>query len=478
MDFTMKKQGFSSLYVVIILASLLFFILVVVEVTSGFAARSVSENICLLTGESLLSEYQKELFGKYGLFAMCSYDEKLTRMAEFYIKESLASEGADILEMRLTSCNVSSEKYPALDIKAFSKQIQAVCVAMMAKDFVSGSNFPDVLVDVKDAADTSESMKSSSEAQMKSLSESSQNNQDIQTEEEDGKEEQARKQAKNLWGRYKDVMQNQNQSISESKAIDEIVVRMSLPSYLLGIRQRGSILLGCPASDLHVDAWIENEYILNRCSYATAIKKNTYIALETEYILYGQFSDKENEEEIRHSLFWLRSALNIAHIYSDQQKKAEVTALAAGAFALIPLPVASFIISSIWAAVEAQNDLNLLFDGKCVPFFKTATDWKSSLSGAVNGNVSLSADSDASSKIGSYDDYLRLFLLAMPTSEKLVRLMDVIQLNIANQNGYNFCFQDYAYGFSLTANFEKAMHLPGNDFVSERTGCVVQEHAY
>lgn len=474
----MKKQGFSSLFVIIILASLVFFILAVVEVTAGFSSRSTAENICVITGESILSEYQKDLFELYGLLALQSFDEKLSRMAAFYIEESLHSEGANILKMQLKACNVSSEKYPALDVNAFSSQIQALSLALIGKDVLSGLDFSDVMPEIKSAADSAHSIIEDSEEEMQTISEASSTYYSNQEEEESIEEKKAGKQVKNLWNRYKDVTEMRNSSEFEFKAIDDIDVRRSLPSNLLGISPRRNILSACIDLDVYPDSWIENEYILNRCSYATAIQENAYIDLEAEYILYGRFSDQENEEEIRSSLFWLRSALNLAHIYSDSHKRAEVTALASGTFALVPFPVAVCIISGIWAAIEAHNDLNLLFDGQCVPFIKNAKDWKSSLSGAVGGHVSLLSSSGSSSAVGTYEDYVRLFLLAIPKCEKLARLMDIIQLNIANKGKHNFCFQDYAYGFSLTASFEKSMHLPGDRFVSERTGSVVQEHVY
>ena len=474
----MNKQGFSSLFVIIILASLVFFILVVVEVTAGFSSRSVAEDICLITGESLLSEYQTDLFESYGLLAMQSFNEKLSRMAKFYIESSLDSGGANILKMRLVSCNVNAEKYPALDVDLLSSQIKAVALAMMAKDMIDRLDFSDSLSKIKTEAESSEAMKNTLEEQMQSLDESLQATRDSQEGEESDEAKKTAKQVKRLLRQYKDFTQIQNSSGFELKAIESPEIIMSLPSQLLGILQRRNILSTCVDLNLYADSWIENEYILNRCSYATAIKQSTYRDLEAEYILYGRFSCKENEKAVRSSLFWLRSALNLAHIYSDNQKKTEVTALASSAFSLVPLPVAVFAIASIWAAIEAKNDLNLLFDNQCVPFFKKESDWKSSLSGVAEGDATSSSDSGASTSIGMYDDYLRLFLLSLPKCEKLARLMDVIQLNIANKMGRNFCFQDYAYGFSLTASFEKSAHLPGNSFVSDRTGSVVQEHAY
>ena len=473
----MNKQGFSSLLIIIILASIIFFILAVIEVTAGFSSRSAAESTCMVAGESILSEYQKELFELYGLLALQSFDQRLTRMGEFYIEESLASEGANILDLRLLSCDVSSEKYPALDVEAFSSQIQAVSAALLAKNIMSGSDFSERLRDIKDAVDLSELNKKAAEKQLESLGDSSKNLSDTQ-DEEDEEGEQERKQARSLMRRYKEAMQIQDSNSCVSKEIAGAQLQNSLPSNLLGALSRTSLLSACMNLDVYPASWLENEYILNRCSYATALLENSFIDLEAEYILFGQLSDKENEEETRSALFWLRSALNMAYIYSSSQKRAEVTMLASSAFALIPTPLAFCIISGIWAAVEAKNDVDLLFKGKCVPFFKSEKDWKSSLSGEINHCLPPTEQGEGDSSIGAYDDYLRLFLLLLPKHEKLARLMDVIQLNIANQLGRNFCFRDYAYGISLNAEFEKAVHLPGSSFVEKRTGIVEQEHAY
>ncbi|NCB41527.1 MAG: hypothetical protein EOM59_02795 [Clostridia bacterium] len=474
----MKKQGFSSLYLTIILSSLLFFVLVIVEVTAGYAVRSVSEGLCMITGESLLSEYQKELYNNYGIFALRAFDEQLTSMAEFYINESLLSEGSDTLKVQLASCHVDSTKYPALDIYGFSQQIKAVATALTVKEIVSGTNFSNIFGTIQEAADTVESMKNQSEEQLENLIETTEQEQDTRTDPTAEEKSKARRQAAELLNRYRATLQAPNEITSDSKEVNGAEIRESLPSYLLGISQRGSILLSCLSADLDAGVFLENEYILNMCSYATDVREDCYLEMEAEYILYGRFSDSENREKIRSSLFWLRNVLNIAFIYGDSEKRTEVSALASVAFPFVPLPVSTFILSGIWAAVESQNDLNLLFEGKCVPFFKIEQDWKCSLLGSINGSATTNGEGDASSKIGTYDDYIRLLLLAIPKDEKLVRLMDVMQLNIANRLGRHFCFRDYAYGFSMTANFKKSTHLPGNDFASERMGTVIQEHVY
>ena len=470
----MNKSGFTSLYIVIILTSLIFLVLVVIEAAAGYAVGSVAENLCMVSGESVLSEYQINLWKKYGVFALKSSDEKLTEMSRFYISESLKSDGNNLLSAELLSCDATSEKYPALDTEAFSAQIREMALLIVAEKVMNGQELSDSYDKTVDTFESIEPMKDTSLEDLQRLTAVSIPGESTETEEEQEEGSQLKEQAESLLRRYRSIEQEESAGSSLNRAVTDAAIKAILPSALMQIPQTRTLLFKRIVND--VMKLPENEYIIDRCSFATAQRKNTFLALEVEYILYGRFSDRENEKEIKKSLFWLRSAFNVSYIYSDRNKLAEVNAMAASVFSMIPLPLAVFMIASIWSGVEAQHDVKLLMAGDNVPFIKGESDWYYSLTGSVSGeSVPLKT---SSSESGNYDDYLRLFLLTSAREEKLIRLMDVMQLNIANIEGDAFSFRDYAYGFSLCAVFQKKMHLPGNGFQPDRNGTVKQEHAY
>jgi len=470
-----NRKGFSSLYIIMILSSLAFLILVLIEGASGFALRSRAEGICMLAGESILSEYQRSLWGRYGIFAVRASNERLTALADFYIEGNLAVEGDNILRMTKVSCRADSQEYPGLDGEQFAVQIRQAAAFLAAEDLLFDAQSESICSDVREALTWSEARRSTAEEEIRHTEEGPS---DSGSPDGSGEEEQAEEVAamRSLLKRYREADEPRENGNVRQKALPCDGAADGLPTRLLGIPSQKMLLSSSVLP--HPFALPENEYILAKCSYATCLLESCALDLEAEYVLFGLPSDSENEQEVRNSLFWLRSALNLSHIYADSGKKAQVSALAASVLTLIPLPVAEFIVAGIWAAVEARNDVELLFDGEVVPFVKTAADWASGLDGALSRDAVPRGAREPSSGIGTYKDYLRLLLLMVPADRKRARLMDVMQLNIAGPEGDPFNFRAYAYGFTLEASFDKRMRLPGYWAGHSRKGSVRQEHVY
>ena len=84
-----SRGGFTTVYLLMILAALTAAAVMIIDAATARAARSISETVCASAGRSVLSEYQKELYSRYGVFALRGDDALLTRLASFYINGSL-----------------------------------------------------------------------------------------------------------------------------------------------------------------------------------------------------------------------------------------------------------------------------------------------------------------------------------------------------------------------------------------------------
>ncbi len=471
MAFAVNKKGFSSLYIIMMLSALMLLILTVIESASGYGLRSRAEAICRLAGESVLSEYQPELWHRYGIFAVRASSERLAALTDFYIEENLAVQGDNILRMEKMSCVADTQEYPALDAERFAGQVHRAGAILSAEGLLFDERSGRILSDIGKALTLSDVLRTDSEEVLLGAEAAPQTE---STEEAGDAEEKAR--MRSLIKRYRESGQPVYGESAWTKSIPPGTEAENLPTHCLGVPAQTMLLSSAVMPG--PSALLEGSYILDRCSNAAGVTEGSLLDLEVEYILFGLPSDKENCKEVRSSLFWLRSALNLAHIYGDPQKKAEVTALAASALTLIPLPAAVFIVAGIWSAVEARNDVELLFSGKSVPFIKSAGDWSSTLDGALRADPVVEVPHGTSQEIGSYRDYLRLFLLMTDSRKKLVRLMDVMQLNITQAEGGAFCFPDYAYGFKMEVKFEKQIRLPGYYGGGTRGATVLQEHTY
>ncbi len=434
------NKGFSSVYVVICLSALVFLLLCVCELCEGYAAGSICENVCLTAGNSVLSEYQPDLQRRYGVFLLGSYEQKLETLNSFYIRHCL--NGTDLLvRPQLKECSVSTEGMEGLQTGLLARQIDALGVMLAAKDGLELSGAADLLRSLLDPVKNREDVEASKDL--------------AQVPHAEGP---GGKSAAQLKKEYDDAM-DPNLDISEGRSLVS-VDRNGLPTALLGIRPSSS-LLGYAATALLQDgispsALLQARYIVEVCSDQTGIRNDTILGLETEYVLFGRGSDRENEKEMKTALFKVRTAVNLARNLRDESKLAAYTA-AAAACPAVPQPLAVLIFAAIDAAVQAKGEVAVLCGGGCVEIIR----------GFTLGER----------RFGTYRDYEVLLLTLLPEQTRLARLMDVMQVNAAHMDGASFAFRDYCYGFTLVATFEKRSILPQ---VSgrQRHGTVEQLHAY
>jgi len=352
-----------------ILASLVMALVMVINAACGEAARSMVDTVCALSGRSVLSEYQRDLFDDYGVFAVRGDDALLTRLASFYINGSLIHFKALVRPYAL-KISASSESHPALDTAAFGKQVRRLAPgAALTKGRVL------------------EYIMSFSDREVSDASEIP-----VPEGSEDMSLQEASESAEKSFG--KDADSKSGSSIKNSE------YRM-LPSRLLGYPRRVSLVLSGGIKDLSFAAVIEDEYILAVCSDTLHKKSGRYLQCETEYVLYGNPSDAANRRALKMSLFTLRMAVNEIKYLSE---------------------TGELLISTAASAAVSIAEVRTLLAG-----------------GKADG-------------LG-LDTYLRILLALVPRSEKLARLMDVMELNIKLVKGANFAFKNYAYGFDLDAVF-------------------------
>lgn len=176
------------------------------------------------------------------------------------------------------------------------------------------------------------------------------------------------------------------------------------------------------------DKLLIQEYILENFSTFAETRKQGGLDYQVEYILGGKNSDKENLSYVVNRLLLVREASNIAFLYTDGQKRAELEACASALSLLLLIPEGMVLVQGVlaagWAYIESLSDVKQLLAGGRVPLVKTGDSWKTQL-----GNLNL--DSGCTDRSGmDYEEYLRL-LLPFFQQEKLVKgAMDMMELNL------------------------------------------------
>ncbi len=185
---------------------------------------------------------------------------------------------------------------------------------------------------------------------------------------------------------------------------------------------------------------------------------------EMEYIYAGKDTDKENLSAVAEALLGIREAANFAYLMTDAGKQSEARILAIAIAGLLALPA---IVEAIyygilvaWSFMESVADVRCLFSGGKVPLVKTAADWKTSLS------VNAQAEEAGGGRGLDYGEYLQALLFLKSEKDLTLRSMDLIEKNIALEDGYGMFRMDRCITYAKwSADFTAGpmfMSLVGN----------------
>ncbi len=165
---------------------------------------------------------------------------------------------------------------------------------------------------------------------------------------------------------------------------------------------------------------------------------NEVLEYQLEYIVSGKKSDKENLENIMWRIFLLRAGGNYLFYHQDAGRMAEAESEAiamagvTGNAVLINLVREILLISK--AIQEGILETRQVFAGNEVPLYQNGV-----FSGVELG----------------YEEYLFLFLNTTGETIKIYRCMDIAELEVRSQSGYeNLCMDHCADSFELQWTYQ------------------------
>lgn len=277
---------------------------------------------------------------------------------------------------------------------------------------------------------------------------------------------------------------NDNDQKADSRVINDSVVLDTLPSHGMGGTVSGETLTekakyygdeeglwgslkGAGAEILMIERCFDNHVTV-------ADNKEHLLVNEWEYIIKGSNDDEENYKACKKRLFIARNALNLVVLYSDPEK-VELIISVAETITPGPLGLATqVLIAEAWAALETEEDLKELYSGGRVPVLKTADQWKTGLGAVLDssevmdnldddsrelldenrGELSELAgqlDTVAQFKDGlNYDEYLLIMIMSLNDNLRLLRMMDLIQINMKYRYYKDFNMMEYYTGTRFT----------------------------
>lgn len=177
------------------------------------------------------------------------------------------------------------------------------------------------------------------------------------------------------------------------------------------------------------------EYLLTHFSNALKSSDDTALAYETEYLIAGKESDRENLESILSKLLFVRFGINYAYLLTDAEKQGEAEALALAITAIIAFPELVELLKQAlllaWAYGETIIDLRTLMEGHKVVLVKSSATWNLSLAGLKKLGTKEDAGTGSDSEEGlDYEGYLRVLLVLEAKESLSMRCIDLIESNM------------------------------------------------
>lgn len=387
-----NKRGMVSVFVMIFSVSIISLAMLFIGGTRAKAISSSVESLGHLWAKSILGEYTDKLYERYGIFAY-----KAKSPAEVDDKLNQLSEitfkGKKYIDCE--GCNSSLYKYSLAELDNFQKQVNKAAVADKQK------KFKDIELDVYTPSDRT----ISNDAIVAGL-----------------------------------PSKGRLSSFSLSNFINKIKEIDDIKDVLKGGK----------------DELLQMKYMKNHFQSAVSQSEDddSFFKYELEYILAGKASDEGNLKSARNRIIAIREAMNIAYINKNPQMRDLALTIAELISSPAAAPATQQALIAAWAYAESVNDYRLLVHGKKVPLMKDDDSWAVNLKSIITNPNPEYIDKN-NEKGNTYNEYLQAMIFLTNKDNRLLRMMDLIEINM------KYCY----YG-----NFSISSHYTGIDYSMDVNG--------
>ena len=416
------KRGSFAILATILFSSMMILAAAAVHAAGEDAIASTTDSFGPLWGRSILAEYDTNLKDRYGIFAYSGNKLQVEEKIKKYVKYSFGSKKY----VTVGACNCELSGYELVDSDNFFQQIKEA-VAYDAKPTLDDGLLTAVQSVNSGGSDSESSSVSNRYIKNKAIINALPSGGDAKGIEISGLTE----------------------KVKEAKSLSDVIDDSAETVYIFRFFK---------------------DYVNDRNL------GETYFNNEIEYIITGKLNDSRSKKAVKNYLTVLRNALNLVYLYSCDEKREATLAVAEVLMPEAPIITQALIMES-WAFWEARNDVKLLHAGKTVPLVKKDENWATSLENMLAEEYSCDAEGNelvgtgsASSESGSsyilpqkvegqdYEDYLKIFVAALPKETKKVRILDLIQINMKYLYCDYFLIDDYYTGLSYSIEINGGKH--------------------
>ena len=393
-----KRKGSVTVFVMIFFVTLVSMIFIFIDVSKKIAVNGSTDALASVWGNSILAEYDLNLQKRYNIFGFYGLPSDVNKKLDFYAKESFEEKKYIDYE----GVSSSLYEYSLANADVMKKQIIKAGIIAATEKFIKPSK----------------EIESAGELEPGTI-----RNQVILS---------------NL------PSSGSSKSISVSKITDML---KNADSFADVMKKTG-------------DELFEKQYIFAYFKEQSNSKDlgKTFFQNEIEYIICGKSSDAANARSIRNKIIAVREALNFVYLNKDPKKSAEAMAAAQP---LTPGPAAiatQKALLAAWALAESINDYKLLVDLHKVPLMKSEATWAIDLDSVV-ANTSDKYVYTGVDQGQTYEDFLSLFTYAVDERVRLLRIMDLIQINMKYLYYRTFSLKEYSGGLRFLMKVNGVEHV-------------------
>ncbi|MDE6620793.1 MAG: hypothetical protein K2K74_09970 [Lachnospiraceae bacterium] len=481
-----KYNAYLTIYLSLIFGIVLSLLFVLIEGAAIGAVRAQAELVADLGLDSVFAEYNREILNQYELFFIdSSYgcENGGTGMVEKHLSDYMSYNMTPDKGLIIPfEYNLLMLQNPYLEISevSFASDDQCMVWKAQAVNYMKAVYGGDLILIAQEHIDT---VKSNGLTEKDAVGEISAQVQEFEEALSDkgivefGAESQEGYSYQKVSGMFDKIVGGGilTMSLPDGTSVSGAV--MDAGPYFSARQKSGKINMGfglhegVDRPDGLVDELIYGEYLMKNYGSYMEPKDGGLLKYQIEYILCGFNSDAGNLRRTVELLFALRSAANLAHIYTDSEKQseAELTAAVICTLLLAPEMIDSMtaVILGVWSFAETVSDIRQLLDGGSVPLVKGKDDWNTSLMEVFTG-YQFGSSSKKTTGL-SYQDYLRIFLGFMDKDTKAARSLDIVEMDIRQTAGNEYFRIDQCIDY-MRVNFGFA-DADGHEFVFYKRMC-------
>ncbi len=396
-----NKKGSMTVYVLLFATTLIILVSFYIVAAENEMVKASAYSLGDLWADSILGEYDSELYSKYGIFAYYGDESLVAAKVQFLVDYTFKHKN-------YASCNVEDViiyDYTLAKTDNLLEQIREVSAIDSVSESVSTSETGLVRYD-DGTGQSGEPRVISNQSTINSLPST---------------------------GRTNNGLLDRAGEFLKSLTSVKDIIRTGTDEFLI------------------------NKYIQNyfRNSYYTKPNLDGFLYAEQEYIIAGRYSDEQNRKAVRNRIIAMREVMNTLYLESDAEKQELILAAATVITGGTAPEEAALAISAAWALAESVNDYELLIRGKPVPVMKTKESWAVSIENVID-NIGSGCIDTGNQSGDDYNDYIVYMLCLMDDNTKLLRIMDLIQINMRLRYRDDFLISDHyvGVGYALNANGE------------------------